>query len=586
MLIVTLLITARFLVQLGNIQVVQHAALSTDARDEIDGTITLQPSRGTIRDSKGNVLALDVDRESLFVIPHFVDPEQAPKLALVLSGLLNMPAADVLERLTNTEYQWRPIKRWMEPEVAERVAAIKDGCSQDGCLQMHYESHRFYPQGTFAAHVIGAVNDEGVGVSGVEAFYDTELKGITGTMTAEWDKSGNPIWITPPETTPPSNGADLELTLDPMVQHVVETELQKIVEKWKPTKADIIVLDPKTGAIRGMASYPTFDPNNYAKVDPEIYNKNPAVSDVYEPGSTFKIVTVAAGLQARAFTADTQVNDTGFVDRGDGCCRNYDGGGHGPIDPGKVLYYSSNVGALLFNEMTGKDKFYETVQKFGYGAPTGVDIAGEGGGIVNWPGGGAWQPLTMDTNAYGQGIAVTPLQQVRMMAAIANNGIVMKPYIVAKRCHSDQCEVTKPQEVGQAVDPGVAWTIQRMLVHSANHYAGLIWGPRTGDYYSDTWLVPGYQVGAKTGTSDVVDPVNGGYTGRVIGSVLGLAPVDDAKFAILVKVDQPQGDAYGLVAAIPPYQSIADQLLRYDREIPNPGLVGPGQMIGAVNDNG
>ena len=576
MLFVVAVVVVFIILQLGNLQVVQHEELSARAAQEIDYTRVIQPSRGVIRDRMGNVLALDVERESLFVIPGLIDPEEAPKLALTLSGLLGDPAPDILAKLENKELYWLPVKRWLEPETAEAIANLE----QQG-LVLQYEPRRFYPQHEYSAHVVGAVNLEGFGVSGVEAFYDTQLKGITGTITAEWDRAGNPIWIRQPEMQPANDGVDLELTLDPLVQHVVETELKAAVEKHSAASGTVIVMEPKTGAIRGMASYPTFDPNHYYKYDSDLYNINPAVSRLYEPGSTFKVVTVAAGLQSRAFDADVQVNDTGVMERYGFMLKNWNSFGHGMIDPDRVLYHSSNIGALLLNEKTGAEDFYKIVRDFGYGQPTGVDIAGEGTGIVNDHNSTGWSPIVLDTNAYGQGIAVTPLQQVRMMAAIGNDGKMMRPYIVQKRCREDVCESTQPEVVSEPIEPAVAWTVRRMMINAANSYAGqVVWGPRTGNY-SDTWMVPGYEVGAKTGTSDI-SAGEAGYTGQIIGSVVGLAPSEDSRFAILVMIDRPQDDAYGVISAVPVFQAIAEQLLRYERITPDQDMVGPGQVIGAV----
>jgi cell division protein FtsI (penicillin-binding protein 3) len=274
------------------------------------------------------------------------------------------------------------------------------------------------------------------------------------------------------------------------------------------------------------------------------------------------------------------VNDTGVIDRYDQSLSNWDSGGHGPITPAEVLYFSSNVGALQFNEITGPDRFYKIVRAFGYGKPTGVDIAGESEGIVRDNTAPDWSPIDLDTNAYGQAIAVTPLQQVRMVAAVGNDGKLMRPYIVQKICHADNCVETKPQQVGQPIGPDVARTLRQMLIKSANHYAPAVWGPVTGDY-NDTFLVPGYEVSAKTGTSQIPDGY-GGYMDATIGSVVGLAPAANPRYAILVKIDWPKDDPYGVNTAIPVYQAIAAQLLRYQRIAPDPALVGAGQVAGGA----
>lgn len=570
-LLLCLLLIARVVVRLGELQVVRHAELSERARQEIDQQITLQPTRGLITDRLGNVLAMDVDRESLWVIPAQIDQERAPSLALTLGALVGKDPQTVLAALSDKEHYWLPVARWLEPEVAAQIEAL-----DEPGLRLQYEPRRVYPQGMFAAHVIGAVNFNGDGISGVEGFYNEQLKGITGTLEAEFDGARNPIAIAPSRTVPPRNGINIQTTIDPLIQYTIERELKTAVEQHNADGGTILVLDPRTGAIRGMASWPYFDPNRYGDFPADVYGRNPAISNVYEPGSTFKMITVAAGLQSRAFTADTQVNDPGSIYRFDQSLSNATGGGNGMIDPAGVLYYSSNVGALQFNEMTGPEKFYQTVRDFGFGRPTGIELGGEEGGIVNSWGSPAYNDLTFLTNSYGQGIAITPLQAVQAAGAIANDGVMMKPYIIERRCEGDTCTDTKPIVVGRPVEQGVAWTVRRMMVNAANHYAPVIWGPQTGNW-SDQWLVPGYQVGAKTGTSSI--PIEGGgydpnYT---IGSVLGFGPAEGAHFVVLVKIDRPKDDIWGLVTAIPVYYKVMDELLRYERLAPDPNLKSDGQ---------
>jgi cell division protein FtsI (penicillin-binding protein 3) len=560
--------------RLGNLQIVQHDSLSKQARSEINQELQIAPRRGTIRDRAGNVLALDVDRESVFVVPQQINQQNAPRLALMLASLLGKPAPEIQSALQDQTKFWVPLKRWLDPEIAKQIQKL--AVDEPG-LRLMYEPRRVYPQGSLGAHTIGAVNFENVGISGVEGYYDDLLKGVTGTITAEVDAQQNPIWIAPQQRVPASNGADLELTIDPLIQHVVETELKASVEKHSASGGTIIVLDSRTGAIRGMASYPTFDPNHYNEYPPEMYNLNPAIGKVYEPGSTFKIVTISAGLQTNAFTPDTLVDDQGIIDRYDTTLGNFDQNGHGMITPGDVLKFSSNVGALQFNEMTGAEKFYQIVHEYGFGRPTGVDLAGEEGGIVHDATEPDWSPITLDTNSYGQSIAVTPLQLVRMAAAVGNGGKLMRPYILQKSCHGDVCATTQPHQDGQPISPEVAATVRKMLVVSANHYTDQ-------DGTASTFMMPGYQVGAKTGTSSI--PENGGYSSDVIGSVVGLAPADVPRYAILVKIDRPQDDIWGVVTALPVYEAIIEQLLRYERIAPDPSLVGPGQVAGVAFRNG
>ncbi len=559
------------IVRLAEVQIIERAHLAEMARNEINRQITLHPSRGQIKDRSGNVLAMDIERESLWVIPSLIPPERVNNLALTLSTLLQKDHQVVLEALTNSDLYWLPLQRWLDPSLAERIEAL-----DEPGLRLVYEPLRVYPQDSFAAHIIGAVNREGDGISGVESFYNTQLKGITGTLIAEFDAAKNPIAIAPQESHPPRDGMDLVLTIDPMVQYIAEKELQAAVEDHEADGGSVLIIETSTGAIRGMASWPTFDLNRYQDYPPEIYGRNPAISNVYEPGSTFKIITVAAGLQSGAFTAETQVNDSGVIARYGYNLKNWNALGNGMINPADVLYHSSNVGALQLNELTNPENFYRIVQDFGFGKPTGIDLGGEEQGIVNSLESPDYNDLTFLTNGYGQGISMTPLQLVRAVAAIANDGTLMQPYVVEERCEGDTCTRTTPTEVAQVVDPGVAWTIRRMLVRSANHYAPVVWAERTGSF-ADQWLVPGYEVGAKTGTASIPLPGGSYDPNFTIGSVVGFAPAEDARYAVLVKVDRPKDDIWGVRTAVPLYCRIVEQLMDHERIPPDPGLFDPGQ---------
>ncbi len=597
MMVISLLIIGRIVLRLGDLQIVQHSQLQAMARGEINKQMTLQPDRGIITDSKGNILAMDVERQSLWINPSQIAAERATSLAITLATLMDEDVQRILYSFSQQDKQWVRVARWLAPEVAEQVGSL----NEPG-LYLVYEPRRIYPQKDFASHVIGGVNDNGDGISGVESYYNEQLKGITGTLQAEFDSQHNPIAIAPQQRTPPQPGGNLQLTIDPVVQHIAETELEKGVREHQAESGVVIVLEPSTGAIRGLAAVPTFDPNRYGDYPSDTYGRNPAVSNLYEPGSTFKIVTAAIGMQTRAFTAETKVSDPGVINRFDVRIHNWNSLGNGMIDPGQMLYYSSNVGAVQFNEMTGADKFYPMVRDFGFGKTTGVDIGGEEAGIVHDPAAPTYNEILLRSNAYGQGIAVTPLQMVQAAAVIANDGVMMQPYMVQRRCwrseeapasivaqaeaapataatpiggeQTDQvCETIAPTPVGQVVEQGVAWTIRRMLVHSANHYAPIVWGG-----YADKWLVPGYEVCAKTGTASIPLPEGGYDSQHVIGSVLGFAPAEDARYVVLVKIDRPKKDAWGLATSVPVFYEIVRQLMQYEQIPPNPELYSAGQM--------
>ena len=570
---VAMLFLARVTIQLADVQLLDRSGYAARASSEVNQSLPIVASRGTIVDRFGNVLAVDVERRSLYVVPAQIDPGEAANLAMRISEVIDVPAEKILALLIDTNRAWVPVARWLPDDQADQIERM----AQES-LYLVYESHRFYPQGRFAPHVIGATNLNGMGIAGVEASFDDVLRGTNGVITAEVDIHQQPIWSRPYERVEPVNGSQVQLTIDPYIQHLAEDQLGKAIDIHGASGGTVIVMDVKTGAIRAMASYPDFDPNDYADVEPEVYNTNPAVGQVYEPGSTFKILTVAAGMQANAFDENSQVIDVGTIRRYDYNLSNYDFNGHGPITPGGVLYYSSNIGALLFAEQMGESVFYKAVDDFGFGKLTGIELPGETGGIYWKPGSENYTPINLNTNSYGQGIAVTPLQIVRMTAAVGNNGVMMQPYIVQKRCNRDgTCVDTEPVMQSQPISARVALKVRGMLMRSANHYVNA----RQPD---DLWLVPGFRVGAKTGTSSIPDGY-GGYTGQTIGSVAGMAPLEAPRYAVLVKIDRPIDDIYGIATALPVYRRIVAELMRYDRIAPNNALVGDGQRAGVVYGN-
>ncbi len=568
------ILTTRQLVVIQVYKQVDDRNLGQRAQDELSLHVVLQPRRGTIYDRDGAALALNVYRDSLYVEPpRIAEPE---KLAIVLAPIVGQDVESVIKILGNKSREWDRLAQWLTPEAANKVRTLgKNGALPDG-LHLIPEAERAYPQGDFAARIVGVANHEGDGISGVEAFYDSEIKGITGTLQAEQDAAQRPIWIAPQHISEPEDGSDLTLTIDSTVQRVIEHELSDAVEKHHADGGSILVMDPNTGEVLGMASSGSFDPNHYTEVDPALYNHNPALTDVYEPGSTFKVILTATGLQTGKFTAETAVNDPGCIGRYGYRLCNWNSAGNGAMTPARMLYFSSNVAALQFGEIVGRDDFYKYVRLFGYGQPTGIDLAGEGTGIVNWPIGENWSDLTLDTNAFGQGISVTPVQHLTAISAVANGGTLMWPHVVKRKCKGTQCEDIAPRPVRRVVDQGVTDQIRKMLVDNSMNYAPVVWGPITGSY-AKVPLVPGFRVTAKTGTSQI--PLNGGYDSNgTIGSVVGWAPAEQPRIAVLVKIDRPKDDPWGVNTAIPVYQKVVSQLLTYYRMPPNPQFVDPSQV--------
>lgn len=566
-------VLARIVVQLVNIQVFSRDEYVRKADGLIEFETTIDAKRGEIRDRFGNVLALDIERKNLYLDLTKIQPDDMVRLAEILESWIDIPAEEILAKMNDNRGSKVLLARWLEPEVAEKIKLLKDSG-----LILEEDTRRYYPQGTFAAHVIGAKNLT-EGISGIEYGYNDVLAGTAGQVNAEITKLGTPIWSRSYTRTEPVAGGTVELTIDPFIQHIAERELTQAVEQHVATGGTIIVLDVRTGAVRAMTSLPVFDPNTYYDYDPEIYYNNPAVNSQYEPGSTFKILTVAAGLQANSFDESTTVNDEGSIQRYDYNIKNFDKRGNGLITPAKVLYYSSNIGAILFGEMMGESIFYRSIEGFGFGTVTGIELPAEVPGTIKKPGVEGYSPVDFSTNTFGQGISVTPLQLVRMAATVANDGVMMRPYIVQRVCTSDGvCTTTEPREQGRPISPEIAQKVRKMLVLSANHYANTI--PP-----DDLWLVPGFEVGAKTGTSSIPDLINGGYEDRTIGSVVGMAPINAPRYAVLVKIDRPSDDIWGVRTALPVYRQVVAELMRYDRVAPDSSMVGDGQRAGVVNDS-
>ncbi len=565
--------------KLFQVQVMQHEMLATRAANEFRQSRALLPHRGMIKDSKGGVLAMNVDRDTLGATPSLINDEdtaEADTLALILAPLVGKSPTEIKQLLTTSDKEYVVIGRRLTSEASQQIRQLKNSA-----LSLTPEPIRVYPHGSFAANIVGVANHENVGISGVEGYNHQLLAGVAGSMEAEIDSAANPIWIDPPSVQDPRDGADITLTLDPTIQRIAEEELARGIDEHAASGGSITILDPNTGAVLGMASWPFFDPNRYTEYEPEIYGRNAAISDQYEPGSTFKAINLAIGLQAKAYTLDTVVDDPGFIDRAPGCCSNWDGAGDAPMTPENVIFHSSNVGALQYAEMAGQETYYQGIDDFGYGAPTGIELGGEEGGIVQWPDSTEdWRPIVLSTNGYGQGISVTPLQHVRGIAAIANGGKVMQPYIIKEWCEKGECHQTEPKVLREVISPEVASDVADMMVRVANgSYAfGVgMWVDCLGEHYdpaggpgSGVALVPGYNVAAKTGTSSIPNG-QGGYENSTMGSIAGFAPAEKPAFAVLVKLDRTK-DIWGM-SAIPVYARTMSRLLTHSHIPPNPALV-------------
>jgi cell division protein FtsI/penicillin-binding protein 2 len=524
--------------QLFRWQVLEHETFLALAEKEHQAQDVIRPHRGTIYDRNGFLLAADTFQYEVSASPTMIsDPYTT---ADRLFPLLGMNRADVLAALTSDQ-PWVPLAHEVSQSVGETILRW-----DITGIQVEPRPRRVYPGGTLAAHALGFVNDNDQGFYGVEGYYDTSLRGVAGLRQGERDPYGYSIPIGSGQYVPPSQGKNLTLTIDRTAQYIVEKELADAVARYEAKSGSVVVVNPETGAILAMASWPTYDPNRFAETDAASFS-DPAVSEQYEPGSVFKVVTMAAGLDAGAVTPETSIYDGGVIEVGGRSLYDWDRQPHGTVDMTAVLAKSLNVGAAQVAVMLGKERFYTYVRRFGFGRITEVDLGSEGPGTLKTPGDADWHESDLGTNSFGQGIAVTPLQMTMAVAAIANDGLLMKPYIVQQIQENDRTLWVQPTVVRRAVLPQTARTLTDMLAVAVQQETELA-------------QVPGYRVAGKTGTAQI--PVPGGYDPTLtVASFAGYLPADDPAFVILVVINKPRTSPWGNQVAAPVFANIAKQLV-------------------------
>ncbi len=535
------------LAQLVQYQVLRHDQLRQIADAQRDREKEVPSQRGLIADTNGYLLATNLVRWDISASPPLVvNPEG---LASQLSELLALPQDQIYAALV-AKKPWVLLAKDVPQPIGEAILNLQ----ADGIL---CEAHqlRVYPEGELFAHVVGIVTSAGDGFYGVEGFYNQTLKGVGGKLQIEQNPVGDEIPIPPLRFNPPQEGTSLILTLDRNIQYIVAEELARALEEYKAESGTVIVMDPKSGAVLAMVSTPTSDPNHFADTGIRLL-ANPAVSSMWEPGSVFKIITWAAGLDSGTISPGTTWYDNGALEIGGRVIQNWDRRGHGLVTMEDGLVQSLNTVAAFISTSVGKDRFYTYLRRFGFGSLTGVDLASEGPGMVKLPGDSNWFPSELGTNSFGQGVAVTPLQMVTAVAAVANQGLLMKPYVVRQFIipgedgRRGQVLQVEPTIVRQAVSRETAQTLTEMLVQAVE---------REG---AGKARIPGYRIAGKTGTAQI--PTAYGYEPTdTIASFVGYAPADDPRFVVLVKLDRPKASPWGTHTAAPTFRAIAERLFAY-----------------------
>jgi cell division protein FtsI (penicillin-binding protein 3) len=511
-------------------------------------TTSIPATRGLIMDTNGLVLASNTFVYNIFASPKDLSVIQSQKIAAILAPLLpDVPKDKLLESVTynsSDENNHKLVAANVNYDAAQKVINAD-------ILGITVESptRRTYPNNSMLSQLLGFVNYEGSADYGIEGKFDDILKGTPGSRYAQHDADGNPIILGQVQLTPAVDGANITLTVDASIQKMVERELLKGMQDHGADKAMAIVADPQTGAILAYASFPNFNPNDFNTTDPKLF-QDPLVSDVYEPGSTFKILTAAIGIDTGVVTPNSAADLPGCeIDYGQRIC-NFDSVGYKGQTVTKTLEKSSNVGAMWIAKKFGPDKYYQYLKNFGIGQLTGIELKNESAGIFRTNQDANWSPLDFLENSFGQAVAVTPVQLVAAVGAVANGGKLMQPYIVKDITRNGEVlQKTEPKFIRQVVSPESARTTTNMLVSAVR-----LGETRLAD-------VKGYRVAGKTGTATLYE--NGKESQFTIGSTIAYAPADNPRFIVLVRYDKTKDTPWGSNTAAPVVQAITEQLFTY-----------------------
>ena len=530
------------LFRLVTLQVWQAAELSVKADRQHRKTVSLEGARGTIVDRHGKVLAMNVEVPSAFGVPTTLD--SPTKTARVLAPVLQV-RSDELERKLRQARSFVWLARKLDPEQGRRLERL----SLDG-VGVVMEGRRFYPKGPFLSHVLGFAGMDGEGLEGVEHRYESYLRGEKRMMVLQRDALGRSVFPTDLTERNPTPGHNLTLTIDEVIQYITERELEDAVTRAQAKSGTMIVLEPQTGAVLAMAVSPRFDPNVVSNLSPDRW-RNKALADAYEPGSTLKAVVAAAAIEEHVVKPNTMV----FGEHGRMTIANtviHDHEKLGWVSFSQVIQKSSNIGAAKTGMALGEQRLHRYLQTFGFGQKTEIDLPGEGAGLVKRP--KDWGRRSVASISMGQEIGVTPLQMVSAIAALANEGVLMKPYVVSeiRGPEGHLLKRVSPQVRRRVVSPETAHTVTKIL-------EGVVTDGTGGKA-----AIPGFRVAGKTGTAQKIDPRTGSYSvSRFVTSFAGYVPADNPRLAMIVVIDEPQGDAWGGTVAAPVFSRVGEQVLNY-----------------------
>lgn len=507
-------------------------------------TEKILPQRGKILDRNGDPLAINQTSYLVYVEPHNV--KNKSEVIQKLDEFLKIGEATLTARIDDTK-KWVSIRGNVSEETQEKIKNLKLAG-----VGFQEESKRFYPEASLAAHLVGFLGKtekgESTGYFGVEGYYDKDLAGLPGVLKSERDLFGRPIFVGTQDRVEAENGRDFKLTIDKTVQHMIKEKLKEGVEKFEAKEGCVIAADPKTMEIIGLACLPDFDPEHYYDFTEQDF-KNWALSSVYEPGSTWKPLMVAAAIEEKAYKPDDLFDEKCEKEVSNYTIKNWDNKCEGKITITRILEKSSNIGMVYTGEKIGQEKLYDYLQKYGVGSYTDVDLQGEVPGILRPK--SDLQAIDYATATFGQGIAVTPIQLVRAFASIINGGYLLRPYVVREVIEGDYSLNREPSVIRRVVSERTSAIMRKMLVSVV-------------DNAEAKWNKPkGYKFGGKTGTAQVALQGGGYDSSKTIASFIGFAPAEDPRFVMLVVLREPGVSSWGSETAAPIFFNIAKELLIY-----------------------
>ncbi len=531
------------LFRLVTLQVLQAAELAVKADRQHQKTVSFEGARGAIVDRREKVLAMNLEVPSVFGVPTALDsPAQT---ARALSSVLRV-RSDELERKLRQDRGFVWLARKVDPEQGRRLEALR----KEG-IGVVMEGRRFYPKGPLLSHVLGFAGMDGEGLEGIERRYESYLRGERQVTVLQRDALGRTVF--PKGLTAeqgPTPGHQLMLTVDEVIQYIAEKELEAAVAGAQAKSGMAIIMEPYSGELLALAVNPRFDPNALSSLTPDRW-RNRALTDAYEPGSTMKAVLAAAAIEEQVMKPNTLIyGEQGRMTIAKTVIHDHEKLGW--VSFAKVIQKSSNVGAAKAGIELGEERMYRYLQAFGFGERTEIDLPGEVGGLLKNP--REWSRRTLASLSMGQEIGVTPIQMVTAVAAIANGGVLMKPYIVSeiRDAQGNVQERTLPQVKRRVISTKTADAVTKILEGVVTKGTG------------EKAAIDGFRVAGKTGTAQKIDRHTGRYSAtKFVSSFVGYVPAGNPKLAMLVIIDEPQGDAWGGTVAAPVFSRIGEQVLNY-----------------------